>query len=138
MKTTHLSLIALLLTTPLLASAQLDPSYLQGYADSIIGIINGILLPVVIAIAFITFIWGVFKYFIQGAASEDSRAEGRQFVLWGIIGFVVIFSLWSIVKLVGGTFGLTNDSAPRPPSVNTKSSPSQQSSPFVPGRNGAI
>jgi hypothetical protein len=76
------------------------------YSNGIINFINSILVPVLFAIAFIVFLWGVFKYFILGAADEKSRTDGKQFVLWGLIGFVVILSVWGIVTIVGQTLGL--------------------------------
>jgi hypothetical protein len=99
-------------------SGGINPSYLQGYSNSIIGIINRMFVPVLIAIAFITFLWGVYKYFILGAESDTERATGRQFVLWGIIGLVVIFSVWTLVNIVSGTLGFpTGGLAPRPPLI---------------------
>ncbi|MHB8709981.1 MAG: pilin [Minisyncoccota bacterium] len=89
------------------SSGGIDARYLQGYAASIINIINSLVAPVLLAIAFIFFLFGVYRYFILGAASDTERATGRQFILWGIIGFVVIFSLWGIVAMVGNTFNLT-------------------------------
>ncbi|OGG78020.1 hypothetical protein A3A36_00940 [Candidatus Kaiserbacteria bacterium RIFCSPLOWO2_01_FULL_52_12b] len=89
---------------------------IKPYSDSIINIINSILVPVLMAIAFIVFLWGVFKYFIWGADNETERATGRQFILWGIIGFVVILSVWGLVAIVGGAVGLQlGGSAPKPP-----------------------
>ncbi len=79
---------------------------LQKYGGDILYIINVLLVPALIAIAFITFLWGVYKYFILGAASDTERQTGRQFVLWGIIGFVVILSLWGLVAIVNATFWL--------------------------------
>ncbi len=80
--------------------------YLNSYAKSILAIINGLLVPVLLAIAFIVFLWGVFKYFVWGADSDTELAKGREFVLWGVIGFVVILSVWGLVALLGATFGL--------------------------------
>lgn len=97
----------------------INETYIQGYADDFIGIINDVLLPVLIALAFIVFIWGVFNYFILGADNDEKRATGRTFVLWGIIGFVVIFSLWGLVAIVGETFGLSDgERSPTPPTFN--------------------
>ncbi len=79
---------------------------LQRYAYDIMGIINFIFVPVLMAIALLTFLWGVYTYFILGADSDDKRAEGRQFVLWSIIGFVVIVSVWGLVFMVGVTLGV--------------------------------
>lgn len=84
----------------------MDLGYLMNYADDIFFIINRLFVPILIAIAFLTFLWGVYNYFILGAADPDKRSEGRGFVLWGIIGFVVIFSVWGLVAIVGNTLGL--------------------------------
>lgn len=95
---------------------------IRSYSDSILFIINFMAVPVLIAIALLTFFWGVYKYFILGAASDDDRASGRQFILWGIIGFAVIVSVWGLVWIVGGTLlgpagpGL-NQLAPPPPTI---------------------
>lgn len=108
-----------LLGAPLLAFAQtgINPTYLQGYSKSIVGVINSLLVPVLIAIAFIVFLYGVYKYFILGAGDEAERATGRQFTLWGIIGFVVILSVWALVYVVMTTFGLSIMAAPPTPKL---------------------
>lgn len=94
---------------------------IQPYGDSIKNIINNVLVPVLIAIAFITFLWGTYKYFILGADSDEDRKTGRQFVLWGVIGFVIILSLWGLVAIVGSTLGISTGSATqnglRPPTI---------------------
>lgn len=90
--------------------------YLLGYKNSIVFIINGLVAPVLLAIAFISFLFGVYRYFILGATDETARRTGRQFILWSILGFVVIFSLWGLVAVVGSTFGLSpgGDAPPYP------------------------
>lgn len=123
-----LSLLALTATfaVPLLAVAQtpssINLSIPYAYGFGIINVINGVLVPTFLAIAFIVFLWGVYKYFILGAADEKSRTDGRQFVLWGIIGFVVVFSVWGLIAIVRNTLGLSGSSNnPPPPTFNTSS-----------------
>ena len=108
------------LGAPLLASAAngIDISYITPYSDGIINVINGILVPVLMAVAFIVFLWGIYKYFILGAANESEKGDGRKFAMWGIIGFVIIVSLWGLVNLVMGTLGLSAGTAPPPPTFN--------------------
>ena len=81
----------------------------------ILYVINDIMIPVLFAIAFIVFLWGVAKAYIFNGADEAERAKGHQLVLWGIIGFVVMISLWGLVNIAANTFGLAGDLAPRPP-----------------------
>ncbi|HCR52517.1 TPA: hypothetical protein DIV48_02605 [Candidatus Kaiserbacteria bacterium] len=119
-KFSHLATVLVVVASsgfPLIASAQtgINPTYLQGYSQSIVGVINSLLVPVLIAVAFIVFLYGVYKYFILGADDEAERATGRQFTLWGIIGFVVILSVWALVYIVMTTFGLSIMAAPPTP-----------------------
>lgn len=102
---------------------QINLQYLQGYSGSIIYVINFFLVPGLMAVALITFLYGVYRYFILGAANEDDRKVGRQFVLWGIIGFVVIVSVWGLVFMVSWTLGVgvggAFNLAPKPPVIFT-------------------
>ena len=99
-------------------AGSINTSYLQGYSNSIIGIINGILVPVLMAVAFIVFLYGVFRYFIYNAADSDSHTEGRTFIIYGIVGFVVILSVWGLVGILSGTLGLNpGGHAPQVPTL---------------------
>lgn len=90
---------------PLAVGAQGEsPSDLGGLVDVIISIINGILVPLILAIAFIVFVWGIFKYFI--ANTDDAKEKGRDLMVYGLIGFFVIISVWGIVNLLTNTISL--------------------------------
>ena len=94
-------------------AGRLNLNYVQGYANQIQGVINFALIPVLFSIAFAYFLYGVYKYFILGAADAKERAAGRQFILWGTIGFAAILSVWGLVYVVLQTFGLS-PGIPRP------------------------
>lgn len=91
--------------------------YLVFYRDLIQGTVNGVLVPILIAIAFIVFLWGVFKYYIYGATDEAKRKDGHQLIIWGVIGFVVIVSVWGIVNIVTNILvpGTVSNNAPPTP-----------------------
>ena len=92
--------------------------YIQEYSSSITTIINVYLVPLLLAIAFILFLWGVFNYFILGASDSEKLKQGRQFTLWGIIGFVIILSIWGLVNIVVVTLNLQSvGHAPPPPTL---------------------
>ena len=72
-------------------------------------IIDGILRPIVpllIGLAVVMFVYGVLIYmFSEGG---DKKEEGKQYMLWGIIGIFVMVSVWGIVSAIKGTFNLSD------------------------------
>ncbi len=80
---------------------------LSRLTSTIVGFINGALVPLLVAIAFLAFLWGVANAYILHPADETKRKVGHQFILWGIIGLVIIFSVWGIVNLLLGTLFFT-------------------------------
>ena len=78
----------------------------------IINTINNILVPVLFAVAFIVFLWGAFETFILGASSEETKEKGKNLMLWGLIGFFVMVSVWGLVNILTGTISFGNNSGP--------------------------
>lgn len=68
--------------------------------------IVGKLIPIFTTIAFIVFIWGIVQ-FISAAGDEEKRANGRQLMIWGVVGIAVIVGVWGLAKLLLGVFGVT-------------------------------
>ena len=73
-------------------------------------IVNG-LMPFIVALAVLFFMWGVFQ-FIRASGNEDEVTEGRNRMIYGIIGIFVMVSVWGLVNLLGGTFALTSEIIP--------------------------
>lgn len=74
------------------------------------------LVPIIIGIAFLTFLWGVGKYVT--AKDEDGQKEARGTILWGIIILFVMVSVWGLVNVLRSTLGLDTGSIPTaPPAV---------------------
>jgi uncharacterized membrane protein YuzA (DUF378 family) len=72
-------------------------------------IIGGILTPLVyllIGLSVVIFIYGVFKFTIQD--QEKSKQEGKDFMIWGIVGIFVMVSVWGLVSILTNTFKLDN------------------------------
>ena len=75
----------------------------------IINTINNVIVPVLFAVAFIVFLWGAFKTFILGATSEEVKEQGKNLMLWGLIGFFVMVSIWGLVNILTGTVSFGNN-----------------------------
>ena len=65
----------------------------------------GALMPIMIGLAVIVFIWGL-VVFIAKSGEEEARKEGRQKMIWGVIALFVIVSIWGLTRFVGQTFGI--------------------------------
>ena len=98
----------LFLMVPLVTLAQL------GEVDTFFGNINtfigNVLIPLVFGITLLIFVWGMFRFFVWGGHSEDERSKGKQLIIWAIIGFVLMTSIWGIVNMFGS--GLFPDQTP--------------------------
>lgn len=81
----------------------------------IINTINNVLVPVLFALAFIVFLWGAFQTFIVGANSDDAKEKGKNLMLYGLIGFFVMVSIWGLVNILTGTVSFGNSTAPTTP-----------------------
>lgn len=81
-------------------------------AGTILYLINSVLVPLIFAIAFIVFLYGIAKTYIFSHGEPAEVSKGHQIILWGLIGFVVMVSLWGLVNVVANTFGLNGILSP--------------------------
>lgn len=80
--------------------------FVGGGSVGVIGVLNTIVVPAIMTLAFAVFVWGGVKYFFIHGDEDKSREEGRQFMLWGIMGLVAMLTVWSFVGYVLSTFDL--------------------------------
>lgn len=80
--------------------------FVGGSSSGLIGVLNTVVVPIIFTLAFAAFVWGVVNYFFLHGGDETKREEGREFILWGIIGIVVLFSVWGFVNLMLSTLGI--------------------------------
>ena len=74
---------------------------------AIINQILAILIPVLITLAVVYFIWGVIQYTVSG--DEEKKKSARGMIISGLIGLFVIIAFWGIIKVVTNTFGVTGE-----------------------------
>lgn len=95
-----------------LVSAAASINNISDVGSFIINTINNVIVPVLFAVAFIVFLWGAFRTFILGANSEDVKEDGKNLMLYGLIGFFVMVSIWGLVNILTGTVGFGNNAGP--------------------------
>lgn len=111
------SIASLALLTPMLALAQF------GEIDSFLGrvsnFINDTLIPLLFAVALLFFLYGMFTYFISGVNNLDKKEDGKTYIIWSIIGFVLMVSIWGIVNVLANGLGLDDDGPDSIPDIPT-------------------
>lgn len=71
------------------------------------GIIKGTLIPLAFALCLLYFFWGMAKYIKSGASSGEKAAqEGKNIMVWGVVGLFVAFSIWGIINFIQSELGI--------------------------------
>ncbi len=89
-----------------------------GTAEAIVCRIGNILntiIPILVVLGVVYFVWGVVTYVISN--DEEAKKAGKDRMIYGIIGLVVIVAMWGLVGIVTKTFGLDTYTIPNTPCV---------------------
>ncbi len=78
------------------------------FVDRLNDIILFPLIALMAAIALLYFLYGAFMY-IAKADNETEQTTGKQHMLYGIIGLVIMFSAFAILQIAAGTFDLGDE-----------------------------
>jgi hypothetical protein len=98
-------IFAILFLTPTFTFAQSPNFHYFNSAVVSVGELVAQLIPIVIAIGLLSFIWGLVQ-FIMSLGDEDSKEVGKRRMVWGIITLFVIVSVWGIVNLLNEITGI--------------------------------
>lgn len=73
-------------------------------------------LPVLVGLAVLVFFWGLVLYIfsIGGEGDDKKQKQGRNLMIWGIIAFFVMLSLFGIIRIAQTTFNFQNPNAQIP------------------------
>lgn len=113
--------LGLLALTPAVTNAQLATSggggAFENLLTNILVFANNTLIPFIIGIGFLAFVWGMFQYFIAGGANDESREKGRKLMINATLGFVVIIIFFGVINLLTSSTGLEGESIKYIPEV---------------------
>jgi Type IV secretion system pilin len=82
-----------------------------GFSDllkNILTFTNDLLIPFVIGIGFLVFVWGMFQFFIAGGSNDESKEKGKSLMIYATLGFVLIIVFWGVINLLSTSTGLDN------------------------------
>lgn len=97
-------IILVLLLVPSIVFAQ-DKGF-SVLIDKAFDIITKVLIPLAFAACIFYFFWGIAKYMRAGAGSEEAAKEGKNIMIWGVVGIFVAFSIWGIIALIQNELGI--------------------------------
>jgi hypothetical protein len=118
MKKKLIVLSGLVLLSPMAAMAQVSTGGATSTACDVgsqgtlfgilckVGSLLNAVVPVLIALGVVYFVWGVVQF--VASSDEEAKKNGRNKIIYGIIGLAVIIGLWGLVNLLRNTFGLNN------------------------------
>lgn len=84
---------------------------------NILDFANTVLIPFIIGIGFLVFVWGMFQYFIAGGANDEAKEKGKSLMIYATLGFVLIIVFWGVVNLLTQSIGLGGATVANTPSV---------------------
>ena len=91
--------ITSLATSPLITTAA-APSDFKGVVSIIANVLEKV-LPIIVLLAFIYFIWGLTQYM---RADKEKSPELKTVMINGLIGLFVMVCVWGFVWILTGTF----------------------------------
>lgn len=83
-------------------------------AVTTIGNIFDLVVPILMVVASVVFIWGIISY-ILAAGSDDRKKEAKNLIIWGLVALFVIVAMWGLVQILGKTFGVESTGIPNAP-----------------------
>ena len=92
--------------TPTFCPAQIEGGSIADIFKYFTCFLQGLMVPTLMALAGLFFFLGMLKFISSGDSEE--RAEGKQFMIWGVVGFAIIFSVWGLTSLLKDTLSLDN------------------------------
>tara|TARA_B100000508_G_scaffold20642_1_gene14065 strand:- start:644 stop:1000 length:357 start_codon:yes stop_codon:yes gene_type:complete len=92
----------LLVFFPFLAHAQSVQQFFLG----LITFVNSTVIPFLIGITFVIFVYNVIRYFVIGGANQESQEKARMFATYSVMALVFIIAFWGIINMLSDTLGL--------------------------------
>ena len=72
--------------------------------DKIVEYIVNPAILIVFTAGFFMFVWGIVQFL--WTLDEGAKSEGKQHMLWGIVGMLIMVSVYGIISIIDNTFDL--------------------------------
>jgi hypothetical protein len=93
--------VSAVIASPFFAYAEALGGTTTFFANAL-GLVKGVLIPLVFTLGLLFFFWGVVKYiWSEGQGKED----GRKIMIWGVVALFVMSTIWGIIYFIGQEIG---------------------------------
>ncbi len=62
-------------------------------------------IELIFGVAVVVFLWGMVQ-FMMNSDSDTGRSDGRKNILWGLVGMLIMVSVYGIIRVALNTFGI--------------------------------
>ncbi|MCD8563576.1 MAG: hypothetical protein LRY44_01020 [Candidatus Pacebacteria bacterium] len=90
---------------PLTAFAQTLEDNVGNFMARVYEVIINPLIVFFFALALVLFLIGMLQFFVYKQGNTEKAQEGRQHMLWGIIGMFIMVSVFGIMRILINTLG---------------------------------
>ncbi len=65
------------------------------------------LIALIFAVGLLVFVWGMVEYVWSLSSNAKNKEQGKQHMLWGLIGMFVMVASYAIIKIVASTLNVS-------------------------------
>ena len=81
----------------------------SGDVNVLVSRINAVIIDPLLALLFaaglVVFLWGIVEFLMGVSAGSEKKDDGKQHMLWGIVGMFIMVAAAAIIRIITNTFG---------------------------------
>ncbi len=83
-----------------------SPASVCGLITTFSKVIINPLLLLLFSVGLLVFVWGIVEFLWGLSQDTEHKEQGKQHMLWGLVGMFVMASAFAIIKLIANTVGV--------------------------------
>lgn len=83
---------------------------LQSYLTNIVTFANDVVIPFLLSVAFLFFVWNTIRYFVFQGTTQEGKDKARATATYSVLAFVFLLIFWGIVNLFANSLGFNDPS----------------------------
>lgn len=93
---------------------------LQTILITIVGFVNAVVIPFILGVGFLFFVWNAIRYFVIEGSNEGGREDAKNLAIYSVMAFVIIVIFWGLVNFFAESIGFGGEAAQTPDYLEKK------------------